>query len=79
MSNIDDDDRNDTVPAPAEPTARRDLAVLALHAARARVDELTADFARHAGIDTSARRLVQVLGCFAPLLRAVEALVPDAP
>jgi hypothetical protein len=75
----------DTIPAPPSvpaprwrlDLARRDAAVLAIHTARSRVDELTVEFARHAGIDTNARRLVRVLSCLGPILTALEHLVPE--
>jgi hypothetical protein len=54
--------------------ARRDAAVLALHQAHRRIDDLTLDLAKRAGVDTGARRLIQVLACFAPVLRALEHL-----
>jgi hypothetical protein len=57
--------------------AHRDAAVLALRLARKRVDDLSTDLARYAGIDTSARRLVQVLACFGPIITALEHLLPD--
>jgi hypothetical protein len=59
--------------------ARRDAAVLALHTARTKVDDLTVDYARHAGIDTNARRSVQILACFSPVLAAIECLLPEPP
>jgi hypothetical protein len=60
-------------------TADRDAALLALEVARARVDDLTVNLARHAGIDTQARRMVQVLACFGPVLSAIEYLIPPLP
>jgi hypothetical protein len=58
--------------------ARRDAAVLSLRAAQQRVDDLTVDLARHAGIDRNARRMVQLLGCFAPIISAIELALPEA-
>jgi hypothetical protein len=55
--------------------ARRDLAVLSLHQARARIDDLTLDMAKRAGVDTTARRIISVLACFTPVLTALECLV----
>jgi hypothetical protein len=69
----------DTTPAPPPCAAvRRDVAGLALHLARTRVDDLTVAYARRAGLDTNARRMIEVLACFGPVLTAIESLVPGA-
>ncbi len=57
--------------------ARRDTAVLALRLAQQKVEDLTVDLARHAGIDRDARRMVQILACFAPIISAIEHALPE--
>jgi hypothetical protein len=69
---------SDTIPAPPYVGARRDAAVLALHLARTRVDDLTFELARRAGVDTGVRRMIEVLSCLGPVLTAIESLIPEA-
>ncbi len=57
--------------------ARRDAAILSLRLAQKKVEDLIVELARHAGVDREARRMIQVLGCFAPLISAIEQVVPE--
>jgi hypothetical protein len=56
----------------------RDAAVLALRLAHKRIDDLTIELAKRAGVDSGARRTIQVLACFEPVLTAIEHVLPEA-
>jgi hypothetical protein len=51
--------------------------VLSLHVAQEKVDTLTAELARDADGDGNARRMVQIMACFGPLIAAISHALPE--